>query len=290
MQEVNMTRKMKTAIWGVFGIVVAAAIFSVLPAQGGAKPATALSLNATFWPTWIDNTSPNRIRNDVDGTFYANTPSTKKAFYGVDVTYTPKQGSFPSQFVMKIDQNGLLGRYVRINFQDPSTDPDCDDTDGSLPGLEGVLIDPLQGAAAGELETKRIEILTWMVMVRDADGMLVRDLNQGLDMDKMQAGQSKLIGLSIDFTPTDPLFDREYHLGVVHTDADICSDKYGLTGLAEIFCTATGSAWEIRPTTQTFVNEPDNVRRLLHTEYQLDWLNSIELRSWSMPFILKIWK
>jgi hypothetical protein len=48
--------------------------------------------------------------------------------------------------------------------------------------------------------------------------------------------------------------------------------------------------WEIRPTTQTFMNEPDNVRRLFHTTYQLDWLNSIELRTWEMPFILRIWK
>jgi len=284
-----MTRKINAVILGVFGIAAAAAIFSVLPAQG-AKPASVLSLMASFEPKWIDNTSPNMIRNDVDGVVYANTPSTKRAFYGVDVTYTPAQAFLPGRFTMKIDKNGLLGRSVKINFQDPSTDPDCDDTDGSLPGLEGVLIDPLQGEAAGELETKRIEILTWSVHVRNADGSVVRDTEQRLDMDKMQAGDSKLIGLSIDFTPTDPLFDREYYLGVLHLDADICSDKYGLTGLAEIFCTATGSMWEIRPTTQSFVNEPDNVRRLLHTDYQLEWLNSIELRTWRMPFILKIWK
>ena len=180
---------------------------------------------------------------------------------------------------------------VKINFQNPSTDPDCDDTDGSLPGLEGVLIDPLQGQAAGELETKRIEIFTWMVLARNADGMLVRDSSQGLDMDKMKAFDSKLIALNIEFTPTDPLFDREYYLGVLKTDVTPCSDGYlFFGGPAELFCTATGSAWEIRPTTQTFANEPDNVRRLFHTEYQLDWLNSIELRTWRMPFVLKIWK
>ena len=120
--------------------------------------------------------------------------------------------------------------------------------------------------------------------------MLVRDLNQRLDMDKMRAGESKLIALEIEFTPTDPLFDREYYLGVLKSDGTPCSDSYGLQRPAEIFCTATGSAWEIRPTTQTFVNEPDNVRRLLHTEYQLEWLNSIELRTWRLPFILRIWK
>ena len=284
-----MSGKMKVLVIASVFVAGLAVMLLIGPAQG-AKPAPVLSLMASFEPIWIDDSSANRIRNDADGTVYANTPSTKKVFYGVDVTYTPAGGNLPGQFVMKVDRNGLLGRYVKIGFQDPSTDPDCDDTDGNVPGLSGVSIDPLQGQAAGELETKRIEILTWSVLVRNADGMLVRDVEQRLDMDKMLAGESKLINLSIEFTPTDPLFDREYYLGVHHVDADLCSDIYGLNGVAEIFCTATGSMWEIRPTTQTFVNEPDNVRRLLHTTYQLDWLNSIELRTWKMPFILRIWK
>jgi hypothetical protein len=96
------------------------AVMLLRPAQG-AKLAPVLSLMASCEPTWLDGSSSNRIRNDVDGTVYANTPSTKRAFYGVDVTYRPQQGSFPGQFVMKVDRNGLLGRYVKINFQDPST-------------------------------------------------------------------------------------------------------------------------------------------------------------------------
>ena len=284
-----MSGKMKVLVSASIFIAGLALMLLIGPAQG-ARTDPVLSLMASFEPTWIDNSSPNLIRNDADGTAYANTPSTKRAFYGVDVTYTPATERLPGQFKMKIDRNGLLGRYVKIGFQDPSTDPDCDDTDGSLPGLSDVSIDPLQGQAAGELETKRIEISTWGVMFRTADGAVAQDSDLRLDMDKMRAGESKLIQLSIEFTPTDPLFDREYYLGVHHFDADLCSDTYGLNGVAEIFCTATGSMWEIRPTTQTFVNEPDNVRRLLHTTYQLDWLNSIELRTWKMPFILRIWK
>ena len=279
-----MSGKMKVLVIASVFIAGLAVMLLIGPAQG-AKPAPVLSLMASFEPTWIDGSSSNRIRNDVDGTVYANTPSTKRAFYGVDVTYRPQQGSFPGQFVMKVDRNGLLGRYVKINFQDPSTNPKCDDS-----ALPGVPVDPLQGGV-GELETKRIEISTWIVLVENADGWLVCDYNQRLDMDKMLAGQSKFIGLEVTFTPADPLFDREYYLGVLMGDATPCSDGYAFCGgPAELFCTVTGSEWEIRPTTKTFVNEPDNLRRLLHTDFQLDWLNSIELRTWRMPFILRIWQ
>jgi hypothetical protein len=276
-----MSGKMKVLLIASVFIVGLAVMLLIGPAQG-AKPASGLSLKASFEPTWIDGFSSNRIRNDVDGLVYVNTPSTKRAFYGVDVTYTPQQGSFPSQFVMKVDKNGLLGRYVKINFQDPSTDPACDES-----GYPGFAVDPLQGVV-GELETKRIEISTGSVLVRNADGALVRDLNQRLDMDKMQAGQSKLIDLAITFTPTDPLFDREYNLGISNAGqtATACANGYG----AELFCTATGSMWEIRPTMQTFVNEPDNVRRLLHTNVQMDFLRQIKLRTWRLPFVLRIWK
>ncbi len=280
-----MSGKMKVLVIASVFIVGLAVMLLIGPAQG-AKPGSVVSLMASFEPVWIDGSSSNRIRNDVDGLVYANTPSTKKAFYGVDVTYTPQQGSFPSQFVMKVDKNGLLGRSVKINFQDPSTDPLCDDSD-----LPDVPIDPLQGGDGGELETKRIEISTWTILARTADGMLYRDLNQRLDMDKMRAGESKFVTLHIEFTPTDPFFDREYYLGVLMMDGTPCSDGYApLGGPAELFCTVTGSMWEIRPTTETFVNEPANLRRLLHTNFQLDWLNSIELRTWRMPFILRIWK
>jgi hypothetical protein len=284
-----MSGRMKVLVIASLFIAGLGVMLLIGPAQA-AKPGSVLSLMASFEPTWIDG-SPNRIRNDVDGTVFVNTPSTKRAFYGVDVTYTPSKGPFPGQFIMKIDKNGLLGRSVKIGFQDPSTDPDCDDTDGNLPGLSGIPIDPLQGEAAGEIETMRIEISTTSVLVEDANGWLVRDGNQPLDMDKMQAGQSKFIGLEVTFTPTDPLFDRDYYLGVLMMDPTPCMDSYAfLGGPAELFCTVSGSEWEIRPTTRTFVNEPDNLRRLLHTDYQLDWLHSIELRTWKMPFILRIWK
>lgn len=279
-----MSGKMRVAAIASVFIAGLAVMLLMGPAQG-AKPASSLSLMASFEPKWIDGVLDNRVRNDVDGTVYANTPSTKKIFYGVDVTYTPQKGSFPGQFVMKLDRNGRLGRYVKIDFQEPSTDPLCDDSD-----LPGVPVDPLQGGV-GELETKRIEIRTTGVMVEDANGWLLHDYSQCLDMDKMLAGQSKLIGLEVTFTPTDPLFDREYYLGVLMMDTTPCSDGYAFGGgPAELFCTATGSMWEIRPTTQTFVNEPDNLRRLLHTDFQLDYMNSIELRTWKLPFILRIWK
>jgi hypothetical protein len=282
-----MSGKMKVLVIASVFIAGLAVMLLIGPAQG-AKPGPVLSLMASFEPTWIDGSSANRIRNDFDGTAYANTPSTKNVFYGVDVTYTPPQGAFAGQFVMKIDRNGLLGRYVKINFQDPSTDPACDQS-----GFPGFAVDPLQGGI-GELETKRIQISTWGVLVRNADGALVRDAKQRLGMDLMQAGQAKLIGLGITFTPTDPLYDREYNLGILAA-ADIttagCPPKdYWLVGAAELFCTATGSMWEIRPTIQTFVNEPDNMRRLLDTNVQLDYLHNIKLRTWKMPFIIRIWK
>jgi hypothetical protein len=283
-----MSRKIKAVIWAVFGLAAAAALLAVLPAEGAKQPSV-LSLMASLEPTWIDGSSSNRIRNDVDGMVYANTPSTKKTFYGVEVTYTPAQGVSPGQFMMKIDQTGLLGRYVKIDFQDPSTDRSCDES--SVPGFA---VDPLQGGV-GELETRRIEISTWGVLVRNADGMLVNgDRNQRLDMDLMRTGESKFIWLQIKFTPTDPLFDREYYLGVLYTEpitTTLCPEGYKWAGgPAELICTATGSMWEIRPTTQTFVNEPDNLRRLFHTNVQLDWLSSIKLRNWRLPFILRIWK
>ncbi len=122
-----MSGKMKVLVIASIFIAGLAVMLLIGPAQG-AKPASVLSLMASFEPTWIDGSSANRIRNDADGMVYANTPSTKRGFYGVDVTYTPAQWFLPGQFVMKIDRNGLLGRYVKLDFQDPSTDPACDES------------------------------------------------------------------------------------------------------------------------------------------------------------------
>jgi len=120
-----MSRKSAILLWGMVCMAAAAVIIAVRPVQG-AKPSPPLSLTASFEALWQDGSGQyigTRIHNDLDGCVYANTPSTRKIVYGVDVTYTPAQGFFPGQFVMKIDRSGLLGRYVRLDFQEPSTDP-----------------------------------------------------------------------------------------------------------------------------------------------------------------------
>jgi len=287
-----MSRNSKVLVWGTICLVAAVVIVAILPVQA-AKPSPPLSLQANFEAFWQNGSGQyigTRIHNDIGGFVYTDTASTKRVVYGVEVKYYPPASSLPGQFVMKIERSGVLGRFVRLDFQQPSTDPVCDES-----GDPGCAVDPLYGGV-GELETKTIRISTQGVLTRRADGALVQDINQRLDMDKMQSGQSKLVGLGITFTPTDPAFDRNYNLGIlVNPDQPheniICPVKdYWLFGTAELYCVAAGSLWEFRTHTQAFTNEPDNVVRLLHTNVQLDYLNSVKLRTWRMPFVLRVWK
>jgi hypothetical protein len=100
-------------------------------------------------------------------------------------------------------------------------------------------------------------------------------------MDKMRTGDSKFISLRMEFNPQGEFMDRTYDLGEL---AGV-SIAYGS---AELHCVESGQVWEIRPFTETFANEPDNSWRLLYTDVQIDFLRVIKLRSWHMPFVLRV--
>ncbi|MCK7476736.1 MAG: hypothetical protein M0C28_03650 [Candidatus Moduliflexus flocculans] len=160
---------------------------------------------------------------------------------------------------------------------EPSTDPALDES--AYPGFP---VDPLWGGT-GSVLTSKIAITTWGVLKEDDQGNLVRDPNlPPLNMDKMLTGESKLIFLGIDFNPMGEFIDRTYHLGVL--------EGVSLTGSAELCCVEAGRVWEIRPFTQSFVNDPDNSWRLLYANVQMDFLRMIKLRSWHMPFVLRVMK
>jgi hypothetical protein len=104
-------------------------------------------------------------------------------------------------------------------------------------------------------------------------------------------GKSKLSHL-IDVVPAG---DRSYMLGILTAAGAqgnvICpASGYALTGSAELYCVESGRTWEFRPHAATFPNAPDNVLRLLHTNVQMDYLHSIKLRAWRMPFVLRVTK
>jgi hypothetical protein len=252
----------------------------------GAKPAPAISLQASFEELWVgegdQSQNQYRMQNDITDLPFVDTPDRKVGKTveksGVEVKYYPPGGSDQiGRFKMIINQAGSLQRFVRLHFKDPSTDPALDES--AYPGFP---VDPLWGGT-GTLDTSRISITTWGVLKEDDLGNLKPDPDYPpLDMDKMQTGESKLVWLGIDFNPVGAFHDRTYFLGLL---AGVSQ-----TGAAELYCVEAGQVWEIRPITESFHNEPDNSWRILHTNVQMDFLRSIKLRSWHMPFVLRVTK
>jgi hypothetical protein len=283
-----MSRSCRLGITAVFlaGFAVLATLFVVGHVEG-AKPAPAIPLQASFEESWVTDENQNevnlyRMQNDVTGLPYVDTPDVKVGKKvvksGVEVKYYPPGGSDQiGRFKMIIDQAGSLQRFVRLHFLEPSTDPALDES--AYPGFP---VDPLWGGT-GTLLTSRISIMTWGVLKKDDNGILKPDPDYPpLDMDKMQTNTSKYIWLGIDFNPAGEFIDRTYHLGLLA--------GVSLTGAAELFCVQAGQVWEIRPFTESFGNEPDNSWRILYTNVQMDFLRMIKLRSWHMPFVLRVWK
>ena len=265
------------------GLGALAALMAVGHVEG-AKPAPAISLQASFEELWSGEgeqyQNQYRLQNDDTYSPYVDTPDRKVGKTveksGVEVKYYPPGGSDQiGRFKMIIDQAGSLHRFVRLHFKDPSTDPELDES--AYPGFP---VDPLWGGT-GTLLTSKISITTWGVLKADDQGILKRDPDlPPLDMDKMQTGESKLIFLGIDFNPVGEFTDRTYHLGILA--------GVSLTGAAGLYCVEAGQVWEIRPFTESFVNEPDNSWRLLYSNVQMDFLRMIKLRSWHMPFVLRV--
>ena len=165
----------------------------------GAKTAPVIYLSATLEPLWYNaegTAVDTRIVNDAQG-LYMNKIDTKNARYGVTVKYTPGSGSTPrGQFVMNLDRAGILGRYVTLKFENPVTGTNC------LPKpKDETACQPVRGFMDGDpnVETRSISISTQIVL-DESGGSLVRSMAL-LDMDKMVAGQRKVVGLAISFIP-----------------------------------------------------------------------------------------
>lgn len=281
-----MPKSCKIGVTAVFlaGFAVLATLFVVGHVEG-AKPSPPISLQASFEELWTGEGDQYqnlyRIQNDDTYSPYVDTPDRKVDKIviksGVEVKYYPPGGSDTiGRFKMIIDQAGSLRRFVRLHFLEP--------LEGSLDesGYPRFPVDPLWGET-GTLLTSKISIKTGAVLKEDAEGILRYDPDYPpLDMDKMQTGESKYIFLGIDFNPVGEFVDRTYFLGFLAGVSQI--------GAAELFCVEAGKEWEIRPFTESFVNEPDNSWRYLHTNVQMDFLRSIKLRSWHMPFVLRIRK
>ena len=273
----------KSAILAVAAVCLASAavIVAVRPVQG-ANPKLHLSLKASFEELWVGEENLYRIQNDFSDLPYVDTPDQKVGrkvvTSGVEVKYYPTSGyHMRGLFTMTIDQSGSLQRFVRLHFLEPSTDP-ASENESQFPGLH---VDPLWGST-GTLLTSKISFTSWGPLKADEQGILRDDLDTSLDMEKMQTGKSKYIALVIKFNPMGEFINQAYYLGVLQ--------YVSLHGAAELYCVEAGQVWEIRPFTETFTNEPDNSWRLLHTDVQIDYLRTIKLRSWHMPFVLRVWK
>jgi hypothetical protein len=288
-EEVNMSRSSRLGITAVFlaGFAALATLFLVGHIEG-AKPASEMSLQASFEELWDMDENQNpvnlyRIQNDVTGLPYVDTPDVKVGKKivksGVEIKYYFPSGYYKQgKFTMTIDQSGSLQRFVRLHFLEPSTDP-AYENESHFPGLH---VDPLYGNT-GTLLTSKISFTSFCPLKADENGILRLDPDTSLNMDKMQAGDFKYIALRIEFNPVGEFIGRTYFLG----DLAYVSVAYGAAGL---YCVKAGQEWEIRPFTETFTNEPDNSWRLLYTDVQIDFLRTIKLRSWHVPFVLRVTK
>ena len=124
-----MSRQMKVLFFSLICLAGLAILFMVGPVQTGGKPSPAIPLWANFELKWYDQNSQDvatNIRNDVEGLIYVDTPDTKRVKYGVEVKYYPPGAwDYRGRFKMKVDQTGVLGRFVRLLFSTPSTSPDA---------------------------------------------------------------------------------------------------------------------------------------------------------------------
>lgn len=285
-----MSKKMCILTVSLTSLAALAVLLFVGQVQG-AKPSTPLSLKATFEDFWQDGTGQfigTRIHNDQAGLVYVDTADTRKIKYGVEVKYYPAGGSDPrGRFVMKIDRAGVLGRYVQMLFDDPATGPWCVST------KEGCNVDGFIGET-GEVETRVFSISTQIVLAK-ADGTLVRDVNAPIGMDTMKTGDRKVVGLAISFTPDDPAFDYQYVLGHFtdpgnYVQGSTCQEQYYPWGPAELVCIAEGQVWEFRPCSTAYVNEPNNLWRLLWAQVLIDYWTYCRLNKWELPFVLRVEK
>ncbi len=258
----------------------------------GAKsgPVTPISLTANLEPIWYGaggETVVTTIRNDVDNQLYIDRTDTKRIKYGVSVKYTPAGGSNPrGQFVMKIDRAGALGRYVQLHFSKTATGLNC------VSSQEGCAVGGFMGDT-GDVETRTISISTQLILAENAAGQLVRDVNSPLGMETMKTGDRKVVGLGISFTPDVDGFDYQYDLGQFTDPANYvpgvtCQEQNYPWGPAELVCLASGQIWEFRPCSVSYVNEPNNLWRLLWGHVLLDYWTFCRLDKWEMPFVLRV--
>jgi hypothetical protein len=272
------------------GFAALATLFVVGHVEG-AKPApvTPISLNAEFDTVWTGAGGvpvETRIRNDYDGQIYVDRADTRKITYGSVIKLYPASGSDPrGHFIMKIDQAGILGRFVRLNFGAPLTGPNCESSQ------EGCAVDGFLGET-GRVEARTISISTQIVLA-ESNGQLVRDVSAPLNMEKMKAGDRKVVGLGISFTPDDPDFDHQYDLGQFtdpenYDPGSTCQVQNYPWGAAELVCLATGQVWEFRPLSISYFNETDNLSRLLWGRVLLNYWTFCRLNKWTMPFVLTV--
>jgi len=286
-----MSKRARILTVSLAGLAAMAIMFLVGPVQGAKpQPTAPLSLKAGFEGFWGDgqgNFLGARILNDQPGLLYIDTVDTKKIKYGVSVKYYPSSGSNPrGQFVMKIDRAGALGRYVQMLFSDPVTGPWCAST------KEGCDVDGFIGET-GEVETRAFSISTQIVLDENGDGTLSRNVNAPIGMETMKTGDRKVVGLGISFAPDDPAFDYQYALGHFtdpgnYVPGSTCQEQYYPWGPAELVCLAAGQVWEFRPLSTTYVNEPNNLWRLLWGQVLIDYWTYCRLDKWEMPFVLRV--
>lgn len=287
-----MPKSCKIGMTAVFlaGFAVLAAFFAAGSIEGAKPtPVTPIPLTANFGPLWTGaggEILTTTVRNDVEGQLYVDTANTKKIIYGCEVKIYPAGRANPrGYFIMKVDRAGILGRFVSLHFSTPTTGLNCSSAQAGC-DVGGFI------GEAGDVETRTIGISTQVVLV-ESDGRLIRDVSAPLNMEKMAAGDRKVVGLGISFTPDDPAYDYQYDLGQF-TDPEnydpeaTCQVQNYPWGAVELVCLSTGQVWEFRPLAIPYFNEPNNLLRLLWGRVLLDYWTFCRLDKWEMPFVLRV--
>jgi len=299
-----MSRKRKNKKGMIVGLMAVLAVSGALLVMGvgrvqGAKvpPASPIYFSAAFLPTWQDaggGAVPVKVQNDIPGQPYIHTADAKRTKYGVTVKYTPPSGAIRrGQFVMKLDRAGILGRYVNMQFKDPlmgaycRPNPEHEDCCKNVRGF-------MDACEDGIVETSTLTISTQIVL-DDASGQLARNVADPFLMGAMTAGQRKIVGLGISFTPDVEGFDYQYDLGSFtdpgsYIPGSPCQGQNYSWGPAELVCLTTGQVWEFRPMTEAYFNEPNNLWRLLMGRYLCNYWVSCRSDKWEMPFVLQVTK
>ncbi len=295
-----MSKNEKMGVMAVFAAGAAALATMFVAGVGhvqGAKssPVSPIYFSATLEPLWFNANGEGvatKIVNDAQGS-YVNRIDTRTVKYGVTVKYTPGGGSTPrGQFVMNLDRAGRLGRYVSMTFADPVSGDNClpkpADEEACAPVFGFMDPDP-------NVETRSLSISTQIVLDEDASGSLVRNVNARIDMDKMVAGQRKVVGLGISFVPDVAGYDYSYDLGNFTDPANYvpglpCQDQSYPWGPAELVCITTGQVWEFRPLTAVYYNEPANCLRHLWGRILDGYWRFCRYNKWDLPFVLRVTK